>query len=373
MDVQGWVVVGLALILFGYLVPHLVQSRHQLAEARVEDRFSGTLRVVTTGATARRSSPGEHHGALESRPYLHDPRRRTEAPAVNRPTTPSERAAAEARRLAQLRAARAAEISRRKAAAKRRLVLTVVLLLATVGGWLGFGLGSLPVVLGVVPTVLLAGVLVLGRRAATIAARRNAADRAAMARLAPRTRPASFARPATTTAARTAAPAAGGASAARDERTADPAVTAEPAATAEDPATAEGAATAEATGPAGTAPATDETAPPAAVSEPTDVAQAEQPAAHSWTPVQVPVPTYTLKASAPRMDIAPYEAPEPEVAQAPAEAAVPPEPVVVSGLAGSPYAPVADPEPEAAPAPEAVPARGLDLDSVLARRRAVGA
>ncbi len=109
---------------------------------------------------------------------------------MNRPTTPSERAAAEARRLAQLRAARAAEISRRKAAAKRRLVLTVVLLLASVGGWLGFGLGSLPVVLGVVPTVLLAGVLVLGRRAAKVAARRNAADRAAMARLAPRPAPA---------------------------------------------------------------------------------------------------------------------------------------------------------------------------------------
>src|SRR5690606_6651540 len=218
VDVQGWVVVGLALILFGYLVPHLVQSRHQLAEARVEDRFSGTLRVVTTGATARRSSPGEHHGTLESRPYLHDPRRRTEAPAVNRPTTPSERAAAEARRLAQLRAARAAEISRRKAAARRRLVLTVVLLLASVGGWLGFSLGSLPVALGVVPTVLLAGVLVLGRRTAKVAARRNAADRAAMARLevrpAPRTRTAPSARPAVTAAARTSPPATGGASAA---------------------------------------------------------------------------------------------------------------------------------------------------------------
>ena len=60
---------------------------------------------------------------------------------MNRPTTPSERAAAEARRLAQLRAARAAEIGRRQAAAKRRLVLTVLLLTASVGGWFAFGFG----------------------------------------------------------------------------------------------------------------------------------------------------------------------------------------------------------------------------------------
>src|SRR5690606_37537827 len=183
VDVQGWVVVGLAVILFGYLVPHLVQTRHQLGQSRVEDRFSGTLRIVATGATVRRSAPGEHHGAAGSRPYLHDPRRRTEAPAVNRPTTPSERAAAEARRLAAARAARAAEISRRKAAARRRLVLTLVLLTASVAGWVGFGVASMSVALGAVPTALLAVVLVRGRRAAKIAARRNAADRAAMARL----------------------------------------------------------------------------------------------------------------------------------------------------------------------------------------------
>ncbi|PYG00944.1 hypothetical protein SAMN05216184_102101 [Georgenia satyanarayanai] len=356
-------VVGLALILFGYLVPHLVHSRHQLAESRVEDRFSGTLRVVTTGATARRSSVGEHHGTRESRPYLHDPRRRTEAPAVNRPTTPSERAAAEARRLAQLRAARAAEISRRKAAARRRLVLTVVLLLASVGGWLGFGLSSLPIALGVVPTVLLAGVLVLGRRAAKVAARRNAADRAAMARLAPqpapRTRLAPAARPAAAPAG--GSPAAGGASAAaHGEAPAEDAATAEPAEApvAEEPS------------------ASDENPAPAVVAEVAGVAPAGQSGTRSWTPVQVPVPTYTLKASAPRRDIAPYEAPEPQpvAEEAPAAPAAPAEPVVVvSGLAGSPYAPVADPEPEAAPAADALPARGLDLDSVLARRRAVGA
>lgn len=249
---------------------------------------------------------------------------------MNRPTTPSERAAAEARRLAQLRATRAAEIGRRQAAAKRRLVLTVLLLTASVGGWLAFGLASVSIALGVVPTALLATVLVLGRRAAKIAARRNAADRALMARLdlrpGPRTHPAPGRAPQATAAA-------------------------EPA-DADAPTAVESDASESAT------------AAPAATTE-------RAPLERSWTPVPVPVPAYTLRADAPRRDIAPYEAPQAEPVQAPAQ--TPAEPVVVAGLAGSPYAPVADPDVEDTPAPETLPARALDLDSVLARRRAVGA
>jgi len=320
VDVQGWVILALAVVLFGYLVPTLVNSRQQLAEARVEDRFSTTLRVVGTGATARRASPGEHHGTRENRPYLHDPRRRTEAPAVNRPTTPSERAAAEARRLAAARAARAAEISRRKAAARRRLVLTLLLAAAGTAGWSAVGVSGMSVALGAVPTVLLVVVLVLGRRAAKIAARRNAADRAAMARLEVRAEPRRVA-----------------------TRPAAPAPREEPAVEAPAQETA--------------APAVEEEAPTAAA-----------PATGApWTPVPVPAPSYTLKAAAPRRDIAPYEAPQPE----PVVAAT--EPVLESGLAGSPYAPVADPQPLEAPAPLVGPERGLDLDSVLARRRAASA
>lgn len=321
VDVQGWVILALAVVLFGYLVPTLVNSRQQLAEARVEDRFSATLRVVGTGATVRRASPGEHHGTHENRPYLHDPRRRTEAPAVNRPTTPSERAAAEARRLAAARAARAAEISRRKAAARRRLVLTLALLAAGAAGWTAVGVASMSLALGVVPTVLLAVVLVLGRRAAKIAARRNAADRAAMARLEVRAEPRRVA-----------------------TRPAAPAPREEPAVEA----------------PAQQAPAVEEEAPAEAAPATTGT---------PWTPVPVPAPSYTLKAAAPRRDIAPYEAPQPE----PAVARTATQPVLESGLAGSPYAPVADPQPHEVPAPVVGPERGLDLDSVLARRRAASA
>lgn len=369
VDVQGWVVIALAAVLFGYLVPHLVHSRQQLAEARVEDRFSTTLRVVGTGATTRRTAPEEHHGTREGRPYLHDPRRRTEAPAVNRPTTPSERAAAEARRLAAARAARAAEISRRKAAARRRLVLTLVLLTASVAGWVGFGVASMSVALGAVPTALLAVVLVLGRRAAKIAARRNAADRAAMARL--ELRPEARPRPVSSrrvAGAASAAPSAGASAAdgtpvAEETRSseASPAPDSTDVPDVDEPGAEEAPARVTTAAEAG-APSSDRPSAPAETTTRAAEADADE---RGWTPVPVPAPSYTLKPAAPRRDIAPYEAPEPVVAAA--------QPVVESGLAGSPYAAVADPQSEDVAAPVVGPARGLDLDSVLARRRAATA
>jgi len=76
----------------------------------------------------------------------------------------------------------------------------------------------------------------------------------------------------------------------------------------------------------------------------------ETPAAEveedSWQPVPVPRPTYTLKAPAPRREPAPLEIPEPAVAE-PAAATAAPEEL-------------------------SEPAAGLDLDAILARRRAVG-
>src|SRR5690606_9242903 len=152
-----------------------VRSRQELAEARVEDRFSADLRILAVaGATPSEPRGGSvHHGQPVARPYLHDPRRRTEAPAVNRPPARGERAGDDARRLAAARAARAAECSRRAAAARRRLVLTLALLAGAVAGWVAVGTTGAAVVLGVVPTVLLAGVLVLGRRAARAGVRRD--------------------------------------------------------------------------------------------------------------------------------------------------------------------------------------------------------
>ncbi len=80
----------------------------------------------------------------------------------------------------------------------------------------------------------------------------------------------------------------------------------------------------------------------------TDVAPSSASDGTSWQPVPVPRPTYTLKSPAPRRDPAPLEIPERVLA----------EPVVA----------------EAATADESAerPAAGLDLDAILARRRAVG-
>src|SRR5690606_35531383 len=75
-------------------------------------------------------------------------------------------AASDARRLAAARAARAAASSRRAAAARRRLALTALIALLTAAGWAGNGPCSWPLLAGVVPTVALLGVVVLGRRAA---------------------------------------------------------------------------------------------------------------------------------------------------------------------------------------------------------------
>jgi hypothetical protein len=73
-----------------------------------------------------------------------------------------------------------------------------------------------------------------------------------------------------------------------------------------------------------------------------------------WTPVPVPPPTYTLKPAAPRPEPAPLDLPRATEAPAPE----PEEPA---------------PAPESAPAAEAdrTFADDLDLDAVLARRRAV--
>ncbi|WP_418605337.1 hypothetical protein [Georgenia sp. SUBG003] len=97
---QGYVVVALTLILLGYLLPHVVRTRQLLLESRVEDRFSGDLRIVATAGTPG-TAPGRavhargHTG--DARPYLHDPARRPEAP-MNRPRARSERVTEDARR-----------------------------------------------------------------------------------------------------------------------------------------------------------------------------------------------------------------------------------------------------------------------------------
>ena len=163
---------------FAYLVPHKLRHRQQLLESRADDRFSESLRVlaVTSGTPSPRTTvlpevvvprrvelltpgrglPAGNQGAGAPRG----------AGAVERPHATGDRINADAaRRAAQQRAAHVAAVARRGAAARRRALLTSVLLVASVAGWVVASLTAVSVLLAVAPTLLLGVVLVMGRRA----------------------------------------------------------------------------------------------------------------------------------------------------------------------------------------------------------------
>lgn len=397
MELQGYVVVALTLILLGYLLPHLVRTRQLLLESRVEDRYSGDLRIVATAGTPDTAQGRAHRTrghSGDARPYLHDPARRPEAP-MNRPRARSERVTEDARALAAARAARAARVSRRAAAARRRLILTVLLLALSAGAWTAVGVAGVSWVVAVVPTLLLVTVLVLGRRTAVRVAALNRRDRAEMARLEARLKAVSRRAQATPPRRTTSGAAASRRSGAAASRPSDaqtpvsaPVVEATDAGVRGDAASVQDVEAIQPTSvePTWQAPVAgpgedDVEAPvmqaevpvapsPVVVTE--DIVDAEvvedeapvnpgpelsaeesTPDHRPWTPVPVPAPSYTLKQEAPRRDVAPF-------AQEPAPtAAVPQRPTVAS--------------PASAPAPVEEPvAITLDLDAVLARRRAAG-
>ncbi|MFC7404813.1 hypothetical protein [Georgenia alba] len=359
MELQGYVAVALTLILLGYLLPHLVRSRQLLLDSRVEDRFSGELRILATGSEQREAARSRGH-AEQARPYLHARNVRRPEATMTSPRARGERVGEDARALAAARAARAARLSRRAAAARRRLVLTTVLLLATAGAWTATSLTSLHWAVAVAPTVLLVTVLVLGRRAAVRARANDRRDRAEMKRLEQRLRDLSRRDGEHRTVARVPAPTVKSRSGdgSRPGRAAERTLTTD--APTADVAREEPARKDPADETVAEEPQQESDRARVAEAEARAVPQAEPvpaPAAvpqsqDGWTPVPVPAPSYTLKPLAPRREVAPYAAQE----EAPS-AAVPQRPSEASP----------------APAPEEQPSPALDLDEVLARRRAAGA
>ena len=323
------------MLILGYLVPALVRRRQAAADSCVDDRFSRELRVVARSGSASRSDRDlrlPSTTALVAPPAI---RPRAEELPVNRPPGMADRRTAnEARRVAAVRSALAARRAEQAAAARRRLVLTVALAAVSAIAWAAVALAQFQLALAAFPTAMLAVVLWFGVRTAR-------AERAERAQV-----PTSLTEP---RAARTAGP------------TYSPSQLRSH--------LAAGAGPVAATAPAATAPAADtaagrlswqtddvpvEIAPEERAPEQSDVevvpevrAAAEQPAAEgSWTPVPVPVPTYTLKPVAIRREAAPYTSEE----AAPA--------VVADSSPVSLEVPVEE---------------GIDLRAVLARRRAVGA
>ncbi|MDC7123116.1 hypothetical protein OMK64_16410 [Cellulomonas fimi] len=433
-DLAGLVALALVALWGAYLVPHKLRHRQQLLESRADDRFSEALRVVAvserTGrlrrsGTFRRSREAPAVGSADcgttsggspglltpgaGLPVLHAGPGGGGA-TVDRPTATQDRITADAaRRAAQARAARAASVARRAAAARRRAVLAGVLVVATVAGWTVAGLApTVTWVAGAVPSLLLGAVLVLGRRA-VLAGR--AADAAWEARMADERRvsggPRTGAMRAVAEASRASTPpataptsaATGAQPTVRASRT-EHATTAHPAARTpatpshegehehavphaivtgravhpseastevfarivedrgEAPAPARHASTGQTpvvrTGVADrmAKPTTDSGTTPSGTDATTDEDGA-------WSPVPVPRPTYTMKATAPRREPVPLEDADTSAA---AKAAP------VADTATEPATQVAAEVAE----PPAATTGSIDLNAVLAKRRAAG-
>jgi len=431
-QIAGPVALALVGLWLAYLVPHKLRHRQQILEARTDDRYSEALRVVAVtdrpGRPARdvrpRAAVTPGHGTSGTRGLLTPGKglpiragSATGGRTVDRPHAMQDRMTADAaRRAAQARAARAAAVARRAAAARRRGVLAAVLVVATLAGWASVWL--LPAatwVAGVVPTVLLAAVVVLGRRAVLVG---READAAWAARMEQERRSTGDVRTGAMRAVATAAAATR--SAATERSTADRSDVGRGAAdttvaearsragehSAHESAQDDGrrtelpfvtghavrpsdaqtevfarivadggeadtplAAARHATGMARRASSTP-TAPVASVRATGSSSPAprtlddasDQVRDESWSPVPVPRPTYTMKPAAPRREPAPLTDVEASTTTRPASAE---EPAA---------APASEASAEPAPLePAAETTGGIDLDAVLAKRRASGA
>lgn len=393
----------LAGLWLAYLVPYKLRHRQQLLESRVDDRYSEALRVVAVTRRAPKAGTGPRGGrtvrqvgpAHAGTTGLLTPGRGLVATAtggtggetVDRPHATPERITAEAaRRAAQARAARAAASARRAAAARRRALLAVVLLVAAVGGWTAVGLvPAASIAFGLAPTALLALVLVAGRRA-VVAGKRN--DEAIARQIHEADELATKPR---TGVIRVAAPAAT-ATDATPVAPADAAVPTTPAITAPVRASVKGKAsqtpsrfateshstpvpkvTGRAVRPSeantevfqaivadrgekGTTARHTTGAVPVVPAASSSAASDEADEHDGWAPVPVPRPTYAMKPAAPHREPIPLG----EV-----------EGSTTARAAAAPAEPVADDE-LVTPQPPAEASASIDLNAVLAKRRAAG-
>jgi hypothetical protein len=334
-----------------------LRHRQQLLESRAEDRFSGALRVLAVtgrpGRDPRTSEARPTTSRVAGRVVLLTPCRGipvqnlgvvavTEGGIVDRPHGTQDRITADAaRRAAQRRSRRAASLARRGAAARRRGVLTLGLLLMSAAGWVVVGLTTVAIAAAIVPTVALAGVLVLGRRAVV----QGLVADAAWERQ--RTATGGAGRPTT-------APVTGRAYHPSDAptqiiaRIRDDTV----------PGSPDGVGGTETDGAGQDAAVTSDGAAAGTLASGSASSDGAE-----WLPVPVPRSTYTTKAAAPRREPIPLVLPELSASSA-AEA---------SELDATPAAEVAEGDAAEVTAPgfdeDSTP---LDLDAILARRRAAG-
>ncbi|MCC2317941.1 hypothetical protein [Cellulomonas chengniuliangii] len=374
MDTPAGLVTLAVVGLWGaYLMPHRLRHRQQLVEARIDDRHSGALRVLAVAdRPGRRRQPRKRTApalltASADCSTPAEPRVRLLTPgrglplgtsgganggmAVDRPHGTQDRISADkVRRTAQHRAAHAAAVARRGAAARRRAALAFVLLVASAVGWAVAGLTAVTVLAGVAPTVLLGSVLVLGRRAVLSG---RAADAEWERRLRESALPPARATPL--------APAVTGRAVHPSDAHTE--VFARILDTVDGPAEAPSAAS-------GTIPVVRRSARAAEADAGSDSGQAD-----AWSPVPVPRPTYTLKAAAPHREPAPLGDVEGSTAAA-SPVGVATQPATTLDADGVTRSASTDGERQEGPRPPieqpATTTGSMNLDEILARRRAVG-
>lgn len=198
---------ALAVLWGAYYLPQRLRHRNQLIESRVDDRFSGSLRIlaVATRSTAEGSAE-ECSSRASKRNKLLTPAMGVVVAGTNgrevegvrnmdQPQAGTDRAPsfspAPSRRPAPARPPREsgtvsggpgpAVHAARAAAARRRLILTLALLGLSVTTWIVSAATAFPIAVPVIATALLGTVLVLGRRA-VVAGQRTDAARAARLR-----------------------------------------------------------------------------------------------------------------------------------------------------------------------------------------------
>lgn len=334
--------VALTALVLVYLVPNRARTRQVLLEARTDDRFSEELRVVAkaTPKPAQVAAPAQQRRGQ----VLGITATEREGTAMRRPHDLDDRAAAvAAERASSQQQWRRMQLARRAAAARRRLVLTAVLLTAAVTGWVGVAAASWLMVAAIVPTALLVVVLILGRRAVVLNARADAAH----ARRAEQVREMLVRGPDYGGSDSDGLPVgvhrrhgsglgvvAGGAADGHAQDDSDQTAVAAPALNFR----------------------TEPTAVVGAFAG-SGIGGEEAPSDETWTPVPVPAPSYTFKPPAPRWQPAPLDLPEPVL--------------TARGVVGE----TTDAElgAESTEAADDIPVPGLDLDEILARRRAAGA
>lgn len=171
-----------------YLVPQRLRHRQQLVEARVDDRFSGRLRVLAVasegvGTRARPSGRG-----AQASPQKHGDCTVSSSADVSLLTPPIGTTVRPRRQITDGvqdmerndsygSASRDALLARRAAAARRRATLTLTLVVLTAVVGVIAATTALPVWTVAVPGLLLVSVLVLGRRAVLANARADQAAR----------------------------------------------------------------------------------------------------------------------------------------------------------------------------------------------------